>query len=643
MFQLIEDIGQTFQIEVAVPAEPFTMSFFDDGTPQPQFLGTCSSREEFARLQDSIPPVPLDHGKLPANPSAKLEYSFEAWQEKCEKAFSATKKTKASIKKKQNDRLIQTRDGLDQLKRAQCYLGLRPRSIKLTGPEPDPTVSRDGQEAFQERKQKESDIRLNPLNVGECAPHPFEKEPVIISVDVESYERAHHLITEVGISTLDTCDLADIAPGEGGQNWMTQIRSRHFRIREYQMLINKDFCLGNPEAFQFGESEIVSLADAAAAVDACFQPPYSAPFKHEGELKHLDFIQDTDQSRLSKKKSLKDDPVDVQGPTNEEHGKTNEVVSRNLLGSTHESDCPDSRSADIAQPATAEDTNAPLHAIEDRASEESEQRHIILLGHDIGADLLYLEKLGSAIFKPRRSTYPIAAMEVIGSGSSKDASTLASIIEALDTAVLYRAMKCENQNRSLQRVLLDLGRCGWFLHNAGNDARYTLEAFIALVIKARLTDDETGGRLGMYPESSTSQHRRTKQYGYDGQGDLEREKATRIVERVKIARYEAEQECKVCETAGDARTRLTIEGSGEREESATETDVLKREHDLTGLSGDITFKGVFATSLPIMPKPKERREDEYPNELANRRGFGDDKDGCLPSQSFADQSFAMGG
>jgi hypothetical protein len=78
-------------------------------------------------------------------------------------------------------------------------------------------------------------------------------------------------------------------------------------------------------------------------------------------------------------------------------------------------------------------------------------------------------------------------MNARGVGRSE---TLASIVEALDTAVLYRVLLRDPQTQSLGKMMVGLGRTAWHLHNAGNDARYTLEALVALLVKARTLEDE---------------------------------------------------------------------------------------------------------------------------------------------------------
>ena len=79
-----------------------------------------------------------------------------------------------------------------------------------------------------------------------------EESVVFVCVDVEAYERDAKIITEVGIATLDTQDIAHVVPGEGGTNWRSCIRARHFIIKEHQHYKNGEFVAGCPDKFEFG-------------------------------------------------------------------------------------------------------------------------------------------------------------------------------------------------------------------------------------------------------------------------------------------------------------------------------------------------------------------------------------------------------
>jgi hypothetical protein len=82
-----------------------------------------------------------------------------------------------------------------------------------------------------------------------------------------------------------------------------------------------------------------------------------------------------------------------------------------------------------------------------------------LVGHDIGADISFLKTAGY------------------------DVHNLSNLLETADTAFMWRYLKRESNPRSLGSILAELGIIGWNLHNAGNDAVYTLQAMIAIAIK----------------------------------------------------------------------------------------------------------------------------------------------------------------
>lgn len=60
---------------------------------------------------------------------------------------------------------------------------------------------------------------------------------------------------------------------------------------------------------------------------------------------------------------------------------------------------------------------------------------------------------------------------------------------------MWRYIKKENNPRNLASVLQELGIVGWNLHNAGNDAVYTLQAMIGITIKA-LIEEQTENEIG---------------------------------------------------------------------------------------------------------------------------------------------------
>lgn len=205
-------------------------------------------------------------------------------------------------------------------------------------------------------------------------PYLFDKNVVFVCVDVEAWEKDHNVITEIGVSTLDTNDLARLPPGEGGKNWMTAIRPRHFRISEFKHIINQDFITGCADRFEkeFGTSSFISIKEAPQVIASCFREPFSASY------------QMTTYENL---------------------------VSDSLLQALNQSG-------------------------------PQAKRNIILVGHDVRSDIDYLKQIGY------------------------DVSNLPNLLEAIDTADLFKALKHEQQSRSLGGVLLELEMVGWNLHNA---------------------------------------------------------------------------------------------------------------------------------------------------------------------------------
>ncbi|PWY92349.1 hypothetical protein BO70DRAFT_391765 [Aspergillus heteromorphus CBS 117.55] len=325
---------------------------FQDSYPQPIYLGRSTSRETKDQLESGISP-PQHSG--PRECVAEVYAAFEAMMEGAMDAVRSNKK-KGGSREKQMKRAMHARDMQKMVRRVQRYLGLRP----METPDEAETVAWDLPNPVSD---------LPPLAVGQAAPHPFWREPVLVSVDVESNEHCHAQITEVGISVLDTQWLVGVPPGEKGEEWRKRIQSRHLRVHEHRHIVNRDFVVGCPGMFQFGESEWVALRELA------------------------------------------------------------EMVRVGLR------------------------------------LDETLQRRVVLVGHSLGSDEQYLRRMGVKVdgFRDR-----------------------------MDTADLFQLLRGEETARSLGGVLAELGMDGWYLHNAGNDARYTMEVLVASVVVV-------GGGLAVVP------------------------------------------------------------------------------------------------------------------------------------------------
>jgi hypothetical protein len=88
-----------------------------------------------------------------------------------------------------------------------------------------------------------------------------------------------------------------------------------------------------------------------------------------------------------------------------------------------------------------------------------EKRNIILLGHDTITDINYMCELG---FDPMK---------------------LSNLLESQDSAILYRVWRREPQITKLGKILADFDIIGWNLHNAGNDAVYTIQAMLGVCVR----------------------------------------------------------------------------------------------------------------------------------------------------------------
>lgn len=113
------------------------------------------------------------------------------------------------------------------------------------------------------------------------------------------------------------------------------------------------------------------------------------------------------------------------------------------------------------QPATVHETGSSVGT--------DESRHLVLVGHNVAMDMQYLREMGVHI-------------------DQKPAGT-AGFIDVVDTADFFRMLRREETHRSLAKVLHELEMTGWNLHNAGNDARYTLEVMVRLVLEHREMED----------------------------------------------------------------------------------------------------------------------------------------------------------
>lgn len=95
---------------------------------------------------------------------------------------------------------------------------------------------------------------------------------------------------------------------------------------------------------------------------------------------------------------------------------------------------------------------------------KNQKRTVILVGLDLNGDIKHLQGAGSRVFINLNETSSV-------------------IRETIDVAELYRVAAGENQKRGLRALLGLLNILSPDLHNAGNDAYYTLHALVRLMLR----------------------------------------------------------------------------------------------------------------------------------------------------------------
>ncbi|KAJ4268712.1 hypothetical protein NW762_002780 [Fusarium torreyae] len=100
-----------------------------------------------------------------------------------------------------------------------------------------------------------------------------------------------------------------------------------------------------------------------------------------------------------------------------------------------------------------------------------DERNIVIVGHDVKQDINYFGTLGI------------------------DLRVLAELAEPIDTQEIHQAWCDSTQGRGLSVVLNDLGISSKNLHNAGNDAHYTLCAMLGVVLEHVREQEEQSNEM----------------------------------------------------------------------------------------------------------------------------------------------------
>ena len=120
------------------------------------------------------------------------------------------------------------------------------------------------------------------------------------------------------------------------------------------------------------------------------------------------------------------------------------------------------------------------------------RRVIAFVGHDAGTDIKYLSdcKFDSRI-AVRETLQRLDEEAGYEAGAARE-------MDVFDTAEMYRAITGEMNTKGLGKMLVELGLEPWNLHNAGNDAAFTLRAFV------RMCDGPAVGLEGKKEEEAGS-------------------------------------------------------------------------------------------------------------------------------------------
>ncbi len=432
---LLEDIDKQLDLQLEFPKIPgFRIRFSDKGSPRARYLGQLTPKIDLTLMERMIPGPQF---KEKGENEVLDDRSFAAFKKKIEAAIEAGKnKSKAAKEKKRNERVVQKKGWCAQLKRAQRYLGVRPRRTATENDDPLQHLDPPWEELEKARRayQLAAGINLPEMDVAKPIPCPFDLDVVFVCVDVEAYEREHKAITEIGISSLDTRDLIGVSPGEGGTAWFNKIRSRHFRIREYSHLRNTEFVAGCADRFEkaFGTSEWVFKEEAPKVVASCFRPPFAT--------RPLDIT------------------TSIQYPSIEQ-SQTGPFQSNGSASNVQH-----------------DDNNQP-------------KRNLILVGHDIKTDIDYLRELG---YNVRNLSNLLEAIDTVdlyrALKQEQNPRNLGQVL--LDLGLTGWNLHNAVSKHSFTSVQVhSRGQSANQAFPQGNDAAYTLQSMIGITFASLATNN----------------------------------------------------------------------------------------------------------------------------------------------------------
>ncbi|KAI1116002.1 hypothetical protein F5Y14DRAFT_97950 [Nemania sp. NC0429] len=250
----LDNANHQLDMQFAIPhgsaGDKFSLTFGEWDTPRPRFLGRANDASAINALKaraHELPTPDLTH---------LAPERYRMYCDKLDKIYGLLGMARSRGNrgggggraraggKRWEKRVQRQKDYGRMLKRAQRYLGLR--------------------EAISQIPSRGS-VTTN-WDVSMPAPFKPRESVRLVCIDFEAYERDNRAITEIGLAVLDTDDLVDTNPGMIGEKWFSLIQAYHLRVKERCYMINTEFVQGCPEAFNFGESQILPLNDITGAV-----------------------------------------------------------------------------------------------------------------------------------------------------------------------------------------------------------------------------------------------------------------------------------------------------------------------------------------------------------------------------------------
>ena len=107
---------------------------------------------------------------------------------------------------------------------------------------------------------------------------------------MEAFQFNKNIVTEIGVSTLDTRNLIGMDPGLAGVKWATNIKSCHFRILENAEMLNTVCLKGCPDNFAYGKTEWIKEKTAVSVLYQCFNPKGPAYEDHKDLTRSVIFV-----------------------------------------------------------------------------------------------------------------------------------------------------------------------------------------------------------------------------------------------------------------------------------------------------------------------------------------------------------------